>query len=159
MSDYALSCPHCKQSLVGPEELMGQTVRCPACQGTITLAAPIKSAAPVVVIPTSGAQRTPRITPKEVDSSPLVESDAKLTMREMVACYWPLPFLFILVRASGNLVTGAIIGVICVASCSINSRIQFSEMSASKKILWNLFAGLAAIGIAFLIGVLLWKRY
>jgi len=80
-------------------------------------------------------------------------------MREMVACYWPLPFLFILVRASGNLVTGAIIGVICVASCSINSRIQFSEMSASKKILWNLFAGLAAIGIAFLIGVLLWKRY
>jgi len=30
-------CPHCNQSLDAPDELLGQTVECPSCQGKIAL--------------------------------------------------------------------------------------------------------------------------
>ena len=40
MSDFKFTCPHCNQHLEVPEEALGQTVLCPACQGQITLARP-----------------------------------------------------------------------------------------------------------------------
>ena len=40
MSDLTFSCPHCEQSLDIPEELLGQTVECPSCNGSIQLPEP-----------------------------------------------------------------------------------------------------------------------
>jgi DNA-directed RNA polymerase subunit RPC12/RpoP/membrane protein YdbS with pleckstrin-like domain len=40
MSDIEFKCPHCEQSLDVPEELLGQAVECPSCNGTIQLPEP-----------------------------------------------------------------------------------------------------------------------
>lgn len=40
MADFKFNCPHCKQSLEAPEEMLGQTINCPACQGALKLPKP-----------------------------------------------------------------------------------------------------------------------
>lgn len=35
MSDLKFNCPHCKQSLEAPEDLLGQVLDCPSCNGKI----------------------------------------------------------------------------------------------------------------------------
>jgi Zn finger protein HypA/HybF involved in hydrogenase expression len=40
MSDLKFECPHCKQSLESDEDLLGQVIECPACNGSIQLPAP-----------------------------------------------------------------------------------------------------------------------
>jgi uncharacterized protein (DUF983 family)/DNA-directed RNA polymerase subunit RPC12/RpoP len=40
MSDLKFNCPHCQQSLEAPEELLGQTINCPSCNGRIQLPSP-----------------------------------------------------------------------------------------------------------------------
>ena len=46
MSNLNFSCPHCQQSLDIPEELLGQVVECPTCNGSIQLPEPEPVAAP-----------------------------------------------------------------------------------------------------------------
>ena len=51
MADFEFACPHCGQSLEGPEEMAGQTIECPACQQSFAIpgaprAAPAAPAAP-----------------------------------------------------------------------------------------------------------------
>jgi uncharacterized protein (DUF983 family) len=40
MSDLKFNCPHCKQSLEAPEDMLGQTIECPSCQGAIQIPSP-----------------------------------------------------------------------------------------------------------------------
>jgi len=40
MSDFKFNCPHCEQSLEAPEEMLGQTIECPSCNGSILLPKP-----------------------------------------------------------------------------------------------------------------------
>jgi len=40
MSDFKFNCPHCEQSLEAPEDMLGQTIECPACNGSIQLPEP-----------------------------------------------------------------------------------------------------------------------
>ncbi len=40
MSDLKFNCPHCEQSLEAPEEMLGQTIECPSCNGSIELPKP-----------------------------------------------------------------------------------------------------------------------
>lgn len=40
MSEHKFNCPHCNQSLEAPEEMLGETIECPACNGSIQLPAP-----------------------------------------------------------------------------------------------------------------------
>jgi DNA-directed RNA polymerase subunit RPC12/RpoP len=37
MSDFKFNCPHCGQSLEAPEDMLGETITCPACTGSIVL--------------------------------------------------------------------------------------------------------------------------
>ncbi|OPZ74327.1 MAG: hypothetical protein BWY82_00756 [Verrucomicrobia bacterium ADurb.Bin474] len=46
MSDFNFNCPHCKQSLEAPAELLGQQINCPTCNGAIQLPKPQQSAPP-----------------------------------------------------------------------------------------------------------------
>jgi hypothetical protein len=39
MSEFKFNCPHCNQSLEAPEEMLGDTIECPACKGFIQLPA------------------------------------------------------------------------------------------------------------------------
>lgn len=40
MTDFKFNCPHCKQSLEAPEEMLGQQINCPSCNGAIKLPNP-----------------------------------------------------------------------------------------------------------------------
>jgi hypothetical protein len=40
MSDFKFNCPHCSQHLEAPEELLGQAIQCPSCNGPIRLPEP-----------------------------------------------------------------------------------------------------------------------
>jgi hypothetical protein len=45
MSDLEFTCPHCQQTLEAPEEMLGETIDCPSCNGSIQLPHP-KAAVP-----------------------------------------------------------------------------------------------------------------
>ncbi|MCK9230028.1 MAG: PH domain-containing protein [Syntrophales bacterium] len=40
MAGFRFNCPHCKQSLEAPEEILGQQINCPSCNRAITLPDP-----------------------------------------------------------------------------------------------------------------------
>jgi len=40
MSDMKFNCPHCEQPLEVPEEMLGDTIECPSCNGSIQLPKP-----------------------------------------------------------------------------------------------------------------------
>lgn len=40
MADYKFTCSHCQQSLEAPGEMLGQTIECPSCNGSIELPKP-----------------------------------------------------------------------------------------------------------------------
>ncbi len=40
MPDFKFNCPHCKQSLDIPEEMLGQKINCPSCKSVLTLPEP-----------------------------------------------------------------------------------------------------------------------
>ena len=48
MADFKFSCPHCKQSLEAEDDMRGQAVSCPACNGQIQVPslAPARQATP-----------------------------------------------------------------------------------------------------------------
>lgn len=46
MSDFKFNCPHCQQSLEAPQDMLGETIECPSCNGTIQLPAPEPSPTP-----------------------------------------------------------------------------------------------------------------
>lgn len=46
MIDFKFNCPHCEQSLEAPEDMLGQTIECPACNGSIQLPKPEPTPAP-----------------------------------------------------------------------------------------------------------------
>ena len=53
MSEFKFDCPHCAQSLEAPEDLLGQTIECPSCNGSIQLPEPEPQPAPRTVPPSS----------------------------------------------------------------------------------------------------------
>ena len=40
MGDFNFNCPHCKQSLEAPEEMLGTDINCPMCNGQVQLPKP-----------------------------------------------------------------------------------------------------------------------
>ena len=40
MSDFTFNCPHCEQPFEAPEEMLGQTIECPSCNGVLELPKP-----------------------------------------------------------------------------------------------------------------------
>ncbi len=83
MEDVKFSCPHCQQSLEAPEELMGQVIECPSCNGRIELQPPPKQTVEVRMptLPSSGKKQilvkrrqanpaTPSSSPEQVRSKP-----------------------------------------------------------------------------------------
>ncbi len=46
MSEFTFNCPHCEQALEAPEDMLGQTIECPSCNGSIQLPEPEPQAPP-----------------------------------------------------------------------------------------------------------------
>lgn len=44
MNDFEFNCPHCEQWLEAPQEMMGETIDCPSCNGSIELPKPAAQA-------------------------------------------------------------------------------------------------------------------
>ena len=51
MRDFRFNCPHCKQSLEAPGDMLGDTINCPACGGSIQLPKPTPAAPPPILHP------------------------------------------------------------------------------------------------------------
>ena len=81
MSDLTFNCPHCEQSLEIPEELLGQTVECPSCNGAIELSKPEPKPDPAPTpkptpVPAPEPEREPEPAPPpkpETVQEPVVE--------------------------------------------------------------------------------------
>ena len=83
MSDITFSCPHCKQSLDIPEEMLGQAVACPACNGSIQLPEPEPRPAPAPPPP----EPEPRLPQKpETKDCPYCGEDILAKARKCKHC-------------------------------------------------------------------------
>ena len=40
MSEFKFNCPHCKQALEAPQDMLGETIECPSCTGSIQIPDP-----------------------------------------------------------------------------------------------------------------------
>lgn len=40
MADITFTCPHCNQELEAPDDLAGETIDCPACEGQLIVPSP-----------------------------------------------------------------------------------------------------------------------
>jgi len=49
MSEFKFDCPHCQQSLEAPEDMLGQMIECPSCNGSIQLPQPESQPAPAPI--------------------------------------------------------------------------------------------------------------
>ena len=58
MPDIKFNCPHCKQSLEAPEDMLGQTIECPACNGEISIPTQKPLPAPLAPPPVPQQKRT-----------------------------------------------------------------------------------------------------
>jgi hypothetical protein len=60
MSDYRFDCPRCGQSLEAPEEMLGETIDCPSCNGQIQIPAPAQPEKPRGMAQASRSRRAPQ---------------------------------------------------------------------------------------------------
>ena len=67
MSDLKFKCPHCEQSLEEPEEMLGQTIECPACNNQFAVPTPLPGGAHSPQ-QTSVMQETPPASPENCSS-------------------------------------------------------------------------------------------
>ena len=56
MSDLKFTCPHCKQSLEAPEDMLGQVIDCPSCSKQIQVPKPQARTAPQVALQNVGVE-------------------------------------------------------------------------------------------------------
>ena len=104
-----LDCPHCGQHLEGDEELCGQKINCPSCNGEIIIPA---KAAPVRVakVATLTASAPPAAAPQSPDEERQVfelKPTAKAFLGEIILGVllsffgigfgWPIPFVIVLI--------------------------------------------------------------
>ena len=81
MSDLKFDCPHCQQTLEAPEELLGQTIPCPACNGPIELPRPEPAPTPP---PLPRRPLAVHQSPRPVPESPSVRETSGLAVASMV---------------------------------------------------------------------------
>jgi len=60
MPDLKFNCPHCKQLLEAPQEMLGKQVNCPSCNGAIALPKPTPAPQP----PAPPPRPSPPVEPK-----------------------------------------------------------------------------------------------
>ena len=73
MADVTFVCPKCKQTLEAPEEVLGQTVQCPACSATIA-------------VPVRRATATPAPQPPRMKQCPYCSEDILATAKKCKHC-------------------------------------------------------------------------
>jgi len=70
MSDLKFNCPHCDQPLEAPEQMLGQVVPCPSCQGQVQLPEPEPPAEPARPTPAVPTPSTSSPEPPPTDEPP-----------------------------------------------------------------------------------------
>jgi hypothetical protein len=74
MSDFKINCPHCQQSLEAPEDMMGETIECPSCTGTIHLPSPEPKPQPrPKLIVKTRSTALPSVAPQRVETQTVVK--------------------------------------------------------------------------------------
>ena len=95
MADITLDCPHCGQHLEGDEELCGQKINCPSCNGEIII--PTKSVPPrvakVAKVTVSAQPEVPPPGPDEERQVFELKPTAKAFLGEIIFGVLLIPFL------------------------------------------------------------------
>jgi hypothetical protein len=82
MSDFNFNCPHCNQHLEAPQELMGQTIPCPSCNGAIRLPDPQPEPTPMRI---PVVQRPIQVLPSELPNQPVSRGSPRIVMVATIA--------------------------------------------------------------------------
>jgi hypothetical protein len=93
MNYYKFSCPHCKQHLDVPEDLLGVEMECPTCEGLLTLPAlstmqaAFEAADPAVQTPPPLSQK-PEVCPLCGDAKHMEKARPLYGHRVCKKCYY-----------------------------------------------------------------------
>ena len=88
MSDFNFNCPHCEQKLEAPEEMLGQTIECPSCSGSIELPKPdpLSQSDPPAELRTSVQSPPPSPPPKQTKDCPFCGEEILASARKCKHC-------------------------------------------------------------------------
>ena len=91
MSDYKFDCPRCGQSLEAPEEMMGEEIDCPSCNGQIRIPKPAQPSRPRVAARPSHPSR-PTISTAAAKSkrsrTPIIAGGIALLIVGVIAAFF-----------------------------------------------------------------------
>lgn len=97
MSDLKFNCLHCNQPLEAPEDMLGQMIDCPACNGSITI--PVSAPKP--------AARTPPVLRPVIPPQPVAPAP---TPSDQL----PLNVKIVSTETSGFAVASMVIGILAI---------------------------------------------
>ena len=112
MSDFKFNCPHCEQSLEAPEEMLGQTIECPSCSGSIQLPEPEPATQPQSQpAPSEPKKKIITQRPKTTINTRSCPYCGEQILRTAQKCRYCGEFLSGKQKVQTNLKEGALIGV------------------------------------------------
>jgi len=123
MPDFTFDCPHCGQSLEAPEELLGEQMDCPACNGAVQLPRP----QPITPPPPAPAKKQLNTLPAKTsgDTRPCPYCGEAI-LRTAQKCRYCGEFLKGEREVKTNVKQGALIG--CVACFGIGLVMMFFSL-------------------------------
>jgi len=119
MSDFKFNCPHCKQSLEAPGEMLGQQIECPSCKGAIALPSP--TSRPLAKPPSPQPQK------KSIVNKPLAPS-ASQSQQFSFEC----PQCHRTIQASTDMTWQLIDCPVCKGAIEVPSQKQASQQMAAR---------------------------
>jgi len=138
MSDFKFNCPHCNQHLEAPQELMGQTLPCPSCNGAIRLPDPQPDPTPIRI---PVAQRPTHVPPSELPNQPATRGSPRTVMVAIIAalvCVAVVGLLFLIAKGHVQLPEAAESATIDVEYTSGHGAVSGAFDKSSQLELSNL---------------------
>jgi len=88
VSDFKFNCPHCEQPLEAPEDMLGQTIECPSCNGSLELPKPDPQPEPdpPVELRTPVESPPPPLPQKQTKDCPFCGEEILVSARKCKHC-------------------------------------------------------------------------
>ena len=145
MNKFKIVCPYCSQPLAGGDNLLGRTVKCPKCQGQMTLPAEIKPKDAAPPLTTNDPKETiaPKVCPLCGREKHM--KDARLLYNHIVCrkCYYKFAnrrqlayFLDIIFLNIASFIVGIIIALPLVIASSQNQMYEDDASNSITCCLW-----------------------
>lgn len=137
MSDLKFSCPHCKQSLEAPTEMLGHFLECPACKRQIQVLRPQLRQIPPPIAPQSVSLEINR------DTNPLGIAALVVGIIACLFCWIPFLGLFVIPLAC----IGMLLAVIGFIMAVVSKKMGFAfPVSGGIICMLSIFVAIATTG-------------